>query len=186
MRLVAIYPDSYVFEEPHRKAIGKNRLTILCHGIGFFNKISKVSINSRRCNPVQLAQCIRRWTEVKDLYNVRLVSCRTANFDPDEDNLVITPDLRRYPEWTTSFGSQLSLFLPNVFVRAHMGIITSNCGAGAIWRLYSDRGCQVVQDKLVRSFWIKKRIPDKHYHCVVFLNGRFHKQSYNPNTPLEF
>ncbi|MBC8954667.1 hypothetical protein Xenpb_03440 [Xenorhabdus sp. PB62.4] len=32
MRLISVYPDSYVFEEPHRKVPEKNRLTISCHG----------------------------------------------------------------------------------------------------------------------------------------------------------
>ncbi|PHM75198.1 hypothetical protein Xkoz_00211 [Xenorhabdus kozodoii] len=66
MRLCCVYPDGYVFGEPNRKTLGKNRLTIACHGFGHENGISHVKIDDQYCNPAQLAQHIEAWTEVNN------------------------------------------------------------------------------------------------------------------------
>ncbi|PHM46172.1 hypothetical protein Xmau_00569 [Xenorhabdus mauleonii] len=183
MRLIFIYPDAYAFEEPHRKEPSKNRLTIVCHGGRSRDGIPKIKINDIRYNAADIAQRIRRWTVVSDLYSVRLAICRSADINPYEDSLVIIPALRRYPPWTTSFGSQLSLFLPNIFVRAYMGRIVTTCGPNSVWYRSALDGWQYVQNRLPREFRIFKNLSTPHYHCVVFLNGRFYRQSYNHHPP---
>ncbi|CDG97177.1 hypothetical protein XBP1_2480069 [Xenorhabdus bovienii str. puntauvense] len=177
MRLIKVYSDSYVFEEPHQKVQGKNRLTIACHGFGHIDGISQVVMDDQYRNAVQLALSIKTWTDVDKLHNIRLVSCETANPAPNEEYLRITPDLRRYPPWITSFGSQLSLFLPDILVKAYMGTIDSDCSDSFTWNFYTKHGHDDTNTMLSKYFKLYKGGLD-HYHSVVFLNGRFHKQHY--------
>ncbi|MBC8944693.1 hypothetical protein Xind_01151 [Xenorhabdus indica] len=53
MKLIRVYPDSFVFEEPHRKVSGKNRLTISCHG----NR-EQLLINKISYKPLQISLLI--------------------------------------------------------------------------------------------------------------------------------
>ncbi|MCG3464251.1 hypothetical protein L7G72_21160, partial [Xenorhabdus bovienii] len=88
--------------------------------------------------------------------------------------LRITPDLHRYPPWTTSFGSQLSLFLPDILVKAYMGKIASNCSGSSTWNFYKEYGHNATNNTLSKCFKLYKGSLN-HYHSVVFLNGRFLK-----------
>ncbi|WP_340608683.1 hypothetical protein [Xenorhabdus bharatensis] len=181
MRLISVFQDSYVFEEPHRKVQGKNRLTIASHG--WHKKMpGTVRINNQYRNPEQLAALINEWTSIPDLYNVRLISCKLANPTPEgyrQWERTKTNDPRQHL-WSTSFASKLSILLPGVFVRAYFGIITSTCGSKSISALYDLAGGERVKDILIEKFKIFKD-SSHHYHCLVFLNGEFVKQTINGN-----
>ncbi|PHM64489.1 hypothetical protein Xsto_02890 [Xenorhabdus stockiae] len=177
MRLIKVYSDSYWFEESSRKEQGKNRLTMACHGFGFIDGISQVKIDGQYKNPAQLALYIKAWVDISKLHDIRLVSCESANPHPNEKDLRITSDHRRYPPWATSFGSQLSLFLPDIWIKAYMGLIDSDCSDEYTWNFYTTYGHDATSTMLSKYFKLYKGSPD-HYHSVVFLNGRFYKQHY--------
>ncbi|PHM49165.1 hypothetical protein [Xenorhabdus miraniensis] len=178
MRLISVYPDSYVFEEPHRKVQGKNRLTIACHG-GSVRMPGTIRINDQRYNPSQLAECIGQWTSIPDLYNVRLISCYSAN--PSSEGYRqwerTKPSDPLQHLWSTSFASQLSAFLPSIFVRAYSGRIASTCGNRVIFAIRNRQEKDYVEDLLRRKFKIVKNNDKHHYHCIVFLNGEAVKQT---------
>ncbi|MBD2798379.1 hypothetical protein ID856_18035 [Xenorhabdus sp. 18] len=186
MRFIRTYSNSYVFEERYRKAPGKNRLTVTCHGASDWNGIPQVRIGGQYFSPAQLSQHIRTWTKLADLYSIRLISCDSATPRLDEGDLVMTPDLLKQPPWSTSFGSQLSLFLPGIFVRVYLGTVASNYAPDFIVSFCREEGREATEEALSEYFRIFKDDSGEHYHCVIFLNGRFYKQRYNPNVPLEF
>ncbi|MBI6550421.1 hypothetical protein [Xenorhabdus lircayensis] len=186
MRLIWVSSDYYVFEEPHRKVLGKNRLTIVCHGSDHRVGVPHVRLEGKLYNAAQFSQYIKRLTKINELYNIRLVSCGTATLDRDKGGLLRASVFFKDWSWSTAFGSQLSLFLPNIFVRAYMGSVTVDCVSEYTWGYYIKKGLQATEDMLTESFGLHKNTTGTHYHCVVFLNGRFYKQSYNTDASLEF
>ncbi|MBI6548704.1 hypothetical protein [Xenorhabdus lircayensis] len=177
MRLIHAYEDSYIFEEPLRKNERKNRLTIGCHGYG--PRIPRVRINGQDYNPGQLSDSIKQWSEFNKLYSVRLIACYSANSKPSGG---IWP-IDGFP-FSSSFGSQLSILLPNVFVKAYKGNIGTNYDPASIKEFNDDYGSEYTEDGLSDHFKVRKDTPNQPYHCVVFLNGQVYRQRYNPNTLL--
>ncbi|MBD2815389.1 hypothetical protein ID850_11535 [Xenorhabdus sp. Flor] len=175
MKLIHVYPDSFVFEEPHRKVSGKNRLTISCHG----NR-ERLIINGISYNPLQISLLIHGWTDLAKLHSIRVLSCRSANSDPNEyiQHLVV----ESIPPYSTSFASQLSVHLPNIFVRGYSWRLATTCNFPIVWNRYRTEGIQATADLLTQHFVIIKNNPRYHYHCVVFLNGRAVKQNYQTQT----
>ncbi|WP_187655633.1 hypothetical protein [Xenorhabdus sp. PB62.4] len=138
-----------------------------------------IRINDQRYNPSQLAELINKWTSIPDLYNVRLVSCYSAN--PSSEGYRqwerTKPSDPLQHLWSTSFASQLSTFLPSIFVRAYSGRIASTCRNGAIFSVHNKKGRDYVGKVLRQKFKIVKSNDNYHYHCIVFLNGQVVKQT---------
>ncbi|MDX7987817.1 hypothetical protein FE392_10815 [Xenorhabdus sp. 12] len=179
MKLIRVYPDSSIFIEPHRKAVGKTRLTIVCHGYKHALGVPRIKIDDRFYGPQQIAQFIPAWTLITRLYSVRLLACDTASSDPDNKN-------NQHGEWreaqsnddrTSSFGSQLSSYLKNIYIRAYDGRLFTSCPDESMWNHYMMGGEKAFTDVFIRDFQIDKNEAD--YHSVVFFNGNIVKERYS-------
>lgn len=173
MKLIGLIGGGFVFEEPHRQAPLKKRLTITCHGGRNF-----VKINGQKMDPLRLALFIRYSTNLTSLRTVRLIACHSA-----ESSVNLAPGLCAPLSEVTSesFGSKLSLYLPNITVKAYLGTVSS---FGLDFRLTdsilskkTNISNTEIEDFLTRNFKIIKdgTMP---YHGVTFLNGIAIRQSF--------
>ncbi|WP_340611380.1 hypothetical protein [Xenorhabdus bharatensis] len=176
MRLIEVFPDSFIFEEPHGEVSGKNQLTISCHGLGFYDGRPWIAINRMTCSPMQLFHLIQGWTDIKTLHSVRLAACKSAN---SNSNKYMQPlmGVTSKPR-ITSFASKLSIHLGNVYVMSYEGWIFTTCDEEIIWNRHNSRGEAYTKNVLERCFMVIKDNSDYHYHCVIFLNGRIVEERY--------
>ncbi|WP_338804749.1 hypothetical protein WDV76_05650 [Xenorhabdus griffiniae] len=171
MRLVKIYSDAYIFEEPHRKAFGKNRLTIVCHGYGAEHG---VVIDGRLYSPQRLSGRIPLWTSINNLHSIRLISCRTS----DSHDHINGMGLMSLPPRATSFASLLSRHLNNIYIRAYTGKVAVHPCSKDAHVMSKIFGEESLERYLMRQLKIAKNEHNYHYYCVAFLNGQVVKERY--------
>lgn len=164
-KIVVSYSDAYVFVEPHRKELNKNRLTICCHG-----DIGYVRINSIPMDALQLATRIKIWSNIHRLRTVRLPACYSADKDPN-----IFGKLARH----SSLGARLSALLPNVFIKTYVGIVSTNLPENGIYELYTRGDINDIEQVGLPAYRIFKKDPNRHYHCITYLNGIAVKEKQN-------
>ncbi len=172
MRLICTYPDCYVFEKPTVLDSSKTQLTIVCHG----NDNQQVRINGELFTPMQLSQKIRTWTQINKLRRIRLAACMSAT--PIHSAAV--PD----DFWATSFASQLSRILKDVYVRGYVREVTTTLNPDITYRFYRELGVRelgvnVAQEAVTKLFRVMRDDLTRHYHSVVFLNGNAIRQIIN-------
>ncbi|WP_167541629.1 hypothetical protein [Xenorhabdus doucetiae] len=135
----------------------------------------RIKMDGRFYDPQQIARFIPAWTLITSLYSVRLIACYSA--DPDSNNKY-TQHWGEELDRSSSFGSQLSRHLKNVYVRAYAGnLVTSRPDDEAMWNYFMVGGEKAFAYVSNQCFRIFKNEPD--YHCVVFFNGEIVKERYS-------
>jgi hypothetical protein len=171
MRLLVSYPDAYVFEEPHRKEPGKNRLTICAHGYR-----NLVTIGGSVIRAHQIAALIPQWTAIAHLRTVRLISCDSTN--PSAGPVLERIHIPFGHAYSDSTGARLSNALPGVVIKSYVGGILMSCSTDLIEICTQIAGPVFVENALSANHWIYKDGITSHFHCITFLNGIAIRQSY--------
>ncbi|PHM45760.1 hypothetical protein Xmau_00148 [Xenorhabdus mauleonii] len=160
LKLVAVYPDAYVFVEPDPKERDKKRLTISCHG-----EKTGVMINGTYFGALGVAQLIRGWAaSIANLHSVRMIICGSA--DPGS-SMTIKP-----------LAMELSAQLRDILIKGYVRKVAANCAFPTVYDCFCTYGRQAVEYGL-SCFSISKDDPLYHFHSVVFLNGVQVKQTMN-------